>query len=82
MVKQSAALPAEVFGLKDRGILREGAFADVIVFDPATVKDNSTYIQPTLLASGMRHVLVNGVAAVDSGKSTTSKSGRAIHANK
>ena len=82
MVKQSAALPAEVFGLKDRGVLREGAFADVIVFDSATVKDNSTYIQPTLLASGMRFVFVNGVAAIDSAKPTTSKSGRALQAHK
>lgn len=82
MVKQSTALPAEVFGLKDRGVLREGAFADVIVFDQATVKDNSTYIEPTLLASGMKFVIVNGVAAIDSGKPTASKSGKAIRANK
>lgn len=82
MVKQSAGLPAEVFGLKDRGVLREGAFADIIVFDQATVKDNSTYAAPTLLASGMRYVWVNGVAAVDAGKPTTSKSGRALQANK
>lgn len=82
MVKQSAALPAEVFGLKDRGVLREGAFADVIVFDQATVRDNATYTAPTLLASGMRYVLVNGVVAIDGEKPTTSKSGRALHANK
>ncbi|MBC8086046.1 MAG: amidohydrolase family protein [Phycisphaerae bacterium] len=82
MVKQSSALPAEVFGLRDRGVLQTGAFADVIVFDAATVKDNATYIQPTLLSSGMRYVFVNGIAAVDRAKPTTSKSGKALHANK
>jgi N-acyl-D-amino-acid deacylase len=78
MVHQSAAVPAQVFGLIDRGVLRTGAFADVIVFDTATVKDQSTYTAPTLLATGMRYVFVNGVAAVDGGTLVASTSGRVV----
>ncbi len=82
MVRQSAALPAQVFGIADRGELREGKYADLIVFDPATVKDRSTYIEPTLLATGMRYVFVNGVAAVDEGQSTTARPGKALKGGK
>ena len=78
MVHQSSALPAEVFGLTDRGVLKVGAFADVVVFDAATVKDRSTYIEPTLLAVGMRYVFVNGVAVVEAGMPTAAMAGRAL----
>jgi N-acyl-D-aspartate/D-glutamate deacylase len=81
MVHQSAALPAEVFGLVDRGVLKQGMYADIIVFDTATVKDQSTYIQPVLMATGMRYVFVNGAAAVDDGKPTNVLKGRALHAH-
>jgi len=81
MVHQSAALPAEVFGLIDRGVLKPGAYADVIVFDTATVKDNATYVKPEVMATGMRYVFVNGVAAVDDGKPTNVLKGRALHAH-
>lgn len=82
MVHQSAQLPAQVFGITDRGVLRVGAFADVIVFDPATVKDRSSYIEPTLLAVGMQLVFVNGVAAIDSAQATTSMPGKALRGPK
>ena len=78
MVQQSSALPARVFGLLDRGEVREGKFADVIVFDPAMVKDKSTYIEPTLLAVGMQYVFVNGVAVVDGGQLNKAMPGRAL----
>ncbi len=78
MVHQSSALPALVFGITDRGELREGKFADVIVFDPATVKDKSTYIEPTLPAVGMRYVFVNGVAVVNGGVPNTATPGKAL----
>lgn len=81
MVHQSAAMPAEVFGLVDRGVLKQGMYADVIVFDTAAVKENATYVKPTVLASGMRYVFVNGVAAVDDGKPTNVLKGRALHAH-
>ena len=78
MVHQSSALPARVFGLVDRGEVREGKLADVIVFDPETVKDKSTYIEPTLLAVGMRYVFVNGVVVVDGGQPNRATPGRAL----
>ena len=78
MVQQSSALPARVFGLVDRGEVREGNFADVIVFDPAMVKDKSTYIEPTLFAVGMQYVFVNGVAVVDGGQPNKAMPGRAL----
>ena len=78
MVRQSCALPAEVFGLTDRGVLKVGAFADVIVFDAKTVKDRSTYLEPTLLATGMRWVFVNGVAVVEDGQVTKATPGKAL----
>ncbi|MEO7359129.1 MAG: amidohydrolase family protein [Gemmatimonadaceae bacterium] len=81
MVRQSAALPAEVFGLVDRGVLKPGMYADVIVFDTATVKDQSTYVEPTVMATGMRYVFVNGVAAVVDGKPTNVLKGRALRAH-
>jgi N-acyl-D-aspartate/D-glutamate deacylase len=77
-VHVSSALTAQTLGIKDRGTLAVGNYADVIVFDPKTVADKSTYEQPTLLAVGMRYVLVNGVPAVDGGTYTGALAGRAI----
>ncbi len=78
-VHRSSALTARQLGLKDRGALISGSFADVIVFDPTTVADRSTYEQPTLLATGMKYVLVNGVVAIDAGKYTGATAGRVLH---
>ncbi len=58
--------------------LRAGAFADVVVFDPETYAARSTYEEPTLLAAGVRTVLVNGVAAVDNGALTGAAAGRGL----
>jgi len=77
-VERSSGETAKILGLKDRGVLKTGAFADVIAFDPATFADRSTYEQPTLLAVGMKYVLVNGVLAVDSGKYTGATAGRPL----
>ena len=78
-VHVSSELTAQTLGLKDRGKLAVGDYADVIVFDPETVADKSTYEQPTLLAVGMRYVLVNGVPAVDGGTYTGALPGRALN---
>jgi N-acyl-D-amino-acid deacylase len=78
-IHRSSALAAQQLGLKDRGTLATGSFADVIVFDPATVADRSTYEQPMLLATGMKYVLVNGVAAIDGGNYTGATAGRVLH---
>jgi N-acyl-D-aspartate/D-glutamate deacylase len=77
-IRRSSALTAETFGIVDRGKLVEGSYADVIVFDPATVGDRATYENPTRLAVGMRYVIVNGIVAVDSGSYTGALAGRAL----
>ena len=77
-MRASTSLPAETFGLKDRGLIREGHFADVIVFDERTVAPRSTYEEPTQLATGMRWVLVNGRVAVEQGNPTGVLAGRAL----
>jgi N-acyl-D-amino-acid deacylase len=64
--------------LRDRGVLRNGAYADVVVFDPATVADKATFEQPHQFSVGIDYVFVNGVAAVDGGRYTDSRAGRVI----
>jgi len=66
-VRQSSAATAETFGIKDRGVLAKGNYADVVVFDDATFRDHATYQNPTELATGMKYVIVNGQVAVDAG---------------
>ena len=77
-IERSTTLTADTFGLADRGRLRPGAFADIIVFDPGRYAARATYEQPTLLAAGVRTVLVNGVPAVENGALTGSAAGRGL----
>ncbi len=77
-VRNSSGLTAEWFRIPERGLIREGYFADVILFDPATVVDRSTYEQPELLATGMNFVIVNGKIAAENGKFTGVLAGRAL----
>jgi N-acyl-D-amino-acid deacylase len=77
-VRRSSTQTARFLGLKDRGSLASGKFADVIVFDPATVADRSTYEHPTLLATGMKYVLVNGAFAIDDGRYTGVTAGKVL----
>ena len=78
-VRRSSARTAELLGLPGRGVLTTGSYADIIAFDPATIADRSTYEQPTLLATGMTYVLVNGVVAIDGGIYTGRLAGRVLH---
>src|ERR1043165_8326254 len=78
MVRNSSALTAETFRIPERGLIRNGYFADVIIFDPNTVSDRSTYEQPEVLAVGMRFVIVNGKIAVDNGSYTGVLAGRPL----
>lgn len=78
MVHVSSALTAATLQLPRRGTLATGNYADVIVFDPRTVRDLATYDDPTRLATGMRYVLVNGTLAVDGGTYTGALAGRAL----
>jgi|KBSSwiStaDraftv2_1062776.scaffolds.fasta_scaffold13100_6 N-acyl-D-aspartate/D-glutamate deacylase len=77
-VQRSSAQPAKILGLNDRGVIKQGAFADIIVFDNNTFADRSTYEQPTLSATGMRFVLVNGVLTIDGGTYTGATAGKAL----
>jgi len=72
------SLPAAVFGLTGRGVIREGAVADMAIFDPARVRDVATYTDPHHLAEGMSYVLVNGVVVVNEGKFTEALPGKVL----
>ena len=78
MVQASSAQVADVYGLKDRGWLKLGYYADVIVFDPKTVRELATYAEPTKLSVGMRWVFVNGRAAVADGLPTGVMAGKGM----
>ena len=67
-VHSSTGLTAVTFGIKDRGVVREGAFADLVIFDPATITDNASYLEPTLLPSGIQSVFVNGQVVIENGQ--------------
>ena len=72
------SLPAAVFGLKDRGTLRPGAWADILIFDPAKVRDVATYLEPHQMSEGMDYVLVNGVIEKDAEAFTGKLGGRVV----
>jgi len=64
--------------IRDRGLLREGYLADIVVFDPESVADHATYDEPHRLSTGIRHVWVNGVAVVEDGEHTGVMPGRPV----
>jgi N-acyl-D-amino-acid deacylase len=80
-VRRMTSLPARTFRFTDRGLLREGFAADVLVFDPAKVKDLSTYPDPHHYTEGFDHVLVNGVPVVSEGKLNEVRPGRILRHN-
>jgi N-acyl-D-amino-acid deacylase len=77
-IHRMTAMPAKKFQLTDRGELRAGAYADVVVFDPAKIADVSTYAEPKQHPAGMRAVFVNGVAVAEHGKHTGARPGRGL----
>ena len=77
-IRSMTSLPASVFGMSDRGVLRPGAAADIAIFDPALVRDRATYTDPHQLAEGMAWVLVNGTAVVQDGRFTAAMPGRVL----
>jgi N-acyl-D-amino-acid deacylase len=77
-VRRMTSLPADNLRLVDRGEIRRGAYADVAVFDLSRVEDLATYAAPKVYATGMRHVLVNGVPALRDGAPTGLLAGRAL----
>ena len=77
-IRRLSALPATNLGLDHRGFLKEGMFADVVVFDPATIADHATFEKPQQYATGVKHVFVNGVQVIKDGEHTGAKPGRAL----
>jgi N-acyl-D-amino-acid deacylase len=77
-VRRLSALPAQNLGLRDRGLLKAGNFADVVIFDPATIGDTATYETPKQFATGVRWVLVNGGVALKEGEPTALATGRVV----
>ncbi|MEO5721459.1 MAG: D-aminoacylase [Chthoniobacterales bacterium] len=77
-VRRMSGLPATNLGLDQRGFLKEGMFADVVVFDPKTIADHATFEKPHQYATGVKHVFVNGVQVLKDGEHTNAKPGRAL----
>jgi N-acyl-D-aspartate/D-glutamate deacylase len=77
-IHSMTSLPAETLHLQDRGLLKPGYFADVVIFNPETIRALSTYQEPKLLATGVTYLLVNGQFAIDAGKLTNAHAGRAL----
>jgi N-acyl-D-amino-acid deacylase len=78
-IRRLSAMPAQNLSLKDRGLLKAGYYADVVVFDPAKIADHATYDNPAQLATGVEDVLVNGGFALKDGKATGAPTGRVVH---
>ena len=78
VIRKSTSAVAARLGIEDRGLLREGMKADIVIFDPATVADRATYVAPHVVAAGVREVIVNGVSVVREGAVTGAKPGKAL----
>ncbi len=78
-IRKLSALPAQNLKINRRGELKEGYFADVVVFDPDTIQDHATFVEPHQYATGMRHVFVNGEQVLKDGEHTGATPGRAVH---
>jgi dihydroorotase/N-acyl-D-amino-acid deacylase len=77
-IRKFSALAAQRMRFTDRGVLKEGMWADVVIFDPATVRDVATFENPNQLSQGMEYVLVNGVPVIDGGKMTGALPGKVL----
>jgi N-acyl-D-amino-acid deacylase len=77
-IRKFSALPAQRMRLSDRGVLKSGMWADVVIFDPATITDRATFESPNQLSEGMQYVLINGVPVIDGGKATNALPGKVL----
>jgi N-acyl-D-amino-acid deacylase len=77
-IRSSTSLPARIMGLTDRGMIREGFAADLVVFDAATIRDKATFFEPHQYSEGIPYVFVNGVALVDEGRITGALPGKVV----
>jgi dihydroorotase/N-acyl-D-amino-acid deacylase len=77
-IRKFSSLAAQRMGLVDRGVLKSGMWADIVVFDPATVRDAATFDNPNQLSVGMEYVLVNGIPVIEAGKATNALPGKVL----
>jgi len=77
-IRRMTSLPARTFNLQDRGLLKPGMAADLVVFDPVHVQDKATFTRPHQYSEGFDFVLVNGRVAVDEGKLTANRGGKTL----
>jgi dihydroorotase/N-acyl-D-amino-acid deacylase len=77
-LRKFSALPAQKLRLTDRGVLKKGMWADVVIFDPATISDRATFENPNQVSAGMQFVLVNGVPVIENGKQTDALPGKVL----
>ena len=78
-IRGLTSLPAENFHLKKRGALKKGYFADVVIFDPATIQDHATFQQPHQYSTGVQQVWINGVHVIKNGEHTGATPGRVVY---
>lgn len=77
-IRKMTSLPAEAFGIPDRGVVAAGRVADLVVFDASSVADRATYAQPQLAAAGLEMVMLAGTVAVAGGRATGVRAGRRL----
>ena len=77
-IRKFTALPAQRMRLTDRGVLKQGMWADIVVFDPDSVRDLATFEKPNQLSVGMKHVLVNGIPVIADGQATNALPGKVV----
>jgi N-acyl-D-amino-acid deacylase len=77
-IRRLTSLPATNLAIKQRGSLKPGYYADVVVFDPVTIRDNATFAKPQQLATGVKDVFINGIQVLKDGKHTGAKPGRSV----
>jgi N-acyl-D-amino-acid deacylase len=77
-VRKMTTLPAQILGLTDRGQVREGLAADLVIFDPATVSETNSFDKPKSYPAGIPYTIVNGVVVIDGGKHTGARPGRPL----
>jgi N-acyl-D-amino-acid deacylase len=77
-IRKFTALPAGRMRIADRGVLKAGMWADIVVFDPETIRDVATFENPNQLSEGMQFVIVNGVPVISEGKMTGSLPGKIV----
>jgi len=78
-VRKMTSLPAQIVGLTDRGVLRPGLPADIVIFDPKSITDRATFENPMQYPAGIPYVIVNGVVVINKGEHTGAKPGRVLY---